>query len=361
MPLPLLLIGAAALSGATGLAGAGIGATKMKKANEQMKLIKERHQANLDNFEIYQKKTLHKMDQLGAKELQILQSFEEFSSVFEKIHNKPTFSDVKLGGINIPKYDGEELKEVSIGAGVLLGGIGGATLGTAGGFAAAGATSAAVTALGTASTGTAIASLSGVAATNATLAALGGGALSAGGGGMALGSSILSGATLGVGLLIGGAIFGITGFVLSAKADEAFIQMEAAEKEIVTICNYLAKLYNAAEKFEQVLEDVNILYRNHFNQMQKIVEQQGKTDWQQLNNDEQLVIQNCVLLVGVLFKMCKVKLVKITATEEHQINSSQINQAITEATAVLEEFNFKNQKPKENYQKFSFKKIKFKV
>ena len=74
------------------------------------------------------------------------------------------------------------LKKVSIGAGVLLGGLGGAAVGTAGGFAAAGATTSAVMALGTASTGTAIASLSGAAATNATLAALGGGAIAAGAG-----------------------------------------------------------------------------------------------------------------------------------------------------------------------------------
>lgn len=61
----------------------------------------------------------------------------------------------------LPQYNREELEQISIGAGVLLGGLGGAALGTAGGFAAAGATTAAVMALGTASTGTAIASLSG--------------------------------------------------------------------------------------------------------------------------------------------------------------------------------------------------------
>ena len=57
----------------------------------------------------------------------------------------------------MPHYDKEEISKVSVGAGVLMCGIGGAALGTAGGFAAAGATTAAVMALGTASTGTAIA------------------------------------------------------------------------------------------------------------------------------------------------------------------------------------------------------------
>lgn len=51
----------------------------------------------------------------------------------------------------------------------------------------------AVGVLGTASTGTAIGGLSGAAATNATLAWFGGGALSAGGGGVALGTTVLGG------------------------------------------------------------------------------------------------------------------------------------------------------------------------
>ncbi len=48
------------------------------------------------------------------------------------------------------------------------------------------------TTIGTASTGTAISTLSGAAATNAATAWLGGGALTAGGGGMALGSTVLA-------------------------------------------------------------------------------------------------------------------------------------------------------------------------
>ena len=160
--------------------------------------------------------------------LKILNDFKDFSDAIEKIQNRPEFKEYKIGGVALPKYNKEELNKVSVGAGVLLGGIGGAAVGTAGGFAAAGATTSAVMALGTASTGTAIASLSGAAATNATLAALGGGAVAAGGGGIALGTSILGAATLGVGLLVGGVIFSATGSKLSDKADEADAGKDAA-------------------------------------------------------------------------------------------------------------------------------------
>lgn len=58
----------------------------------------------------------------------------------------------------------------------------------------------------TATTGVAISSLSGAAATNASLAALGGGALSVGGGGMALGTAIVAGTGAAVGSAAGGII-----------------------------------------------------------------------------------------------------------------------------------------------------------
>lgn len=147
------------------------------------------------------------MDALGELELKILNEFDDFSNTIEKIQDIPQFKQYSKDGVTLPKYNKEELKSASVGAGVLLGGLGGAVAGTAGGFAAVGVTTSVVIALGIASTGTAISSLSGAAATNATLAALGG---------AAIGSSSTAGATtLGVGLLVGGMIFNFTGGKLS--------------------------------------------------------------------------------------------------------------------------------------------------
>ena len=123
-----------------------------------------RESVRSSRFEKENKLTSEAMDKLGKLELKILHSFSDFADVFEQIKNRPVFENYARNGVELPKYDGESLRDVSVGAGVLLGGLGGAALGTAGGFAAAGATTAAVMALGTASTGTAIASLSGAAA-----------------------------------------------------------------------------------------------------------------------------------------------------------------------------------------------------
>lgn len=309
----------------------------MKEANDTMDLANKRHKRNMEKLEGKNKFALEQMDKLGKKELEIIKSFDEFSNLFEKIQNKPEFASYNKEGVRIPKYNPQELKQASIGAGILLGGLGGAALGTAGGFAAAGATTAAVMALGTASTGTAIATLSGAAATNATLAALGGGALAAGGGGMALGTAILGGATLGVGLLVGGVIFSITGNSLSEKADEAWAKMREAEKEIEKICFYLDDLSNTADKFYNALYKVDTIYKHHLNYLKHVIYDLKKTNWINFTLEEKIWTENTVLLVSILYSMVKTKLVLKSNNEKelNKINKEETERLISDSNRAL--------------------------
>lgn len=335
MPIPLLIIAGAA--GATGAGAVVHGITQMFGKNKEVHKAAERHQQNLDRFNRQNSETLATMDKLGEKEMWILQSFGRFSRVMEKIHNKPEFEPYKQGEVSIPKYNPEELRKVAFGADMLIGALGGAALGTAGGFAAAGATTAAVMALGTASTGTAIASLSGVALTNATLAALGGGAIAAGGGGIALGTTVLGAATLGVGLLIGGIVFSLAGKTISKKADEAIRQMREAEKEINRICEYLKGLNRIATDFLDMLCKVNNIYIKHMDQLAHIVLLYGKTDWSLFTDAEKMLTENTALLVGLLYRMCQVQLVlKASDTDElNTPNSQEVYKVIHECDDFL--------------------------
>lgn len=97
----------------------------------------------------------------------------------------------------------------------------------------------AVTYIGTASTGTAIASLHGAAATNATLAWLGGGSIASGGGGMALGSSVLAGITFGAATVAAAAI-----------------------GTIVANIHYSNKLTEAHKKFAEVGKNLTLVETN---------------------------------------------------------------------------------------------------
>ena len=345
MPIPVILGVAAAITGGIGVLGGIGGAIEAKEANDTMKSADSRHKQNLARFETQSEKTNGDMDKLGALELEILSSFETFSEIFEKIQNKPEFKQLAKQGVTIPEYNRDKLKEVSIGAGVLLGGLGAAALGTAGGFAAAGATTSAVMAFGAASTGTAISSLSGVAATNATLAFLGGGALNSGAaiaGGMALGNAVLGAATLGVGLMVGGIIFAITGSSLSDKADEAWKQMLRAESEIDRTCAYMKELSNTAIGYTKSLSSVNKIYQAHLRRLQCVVNDMGKTDWNSFTDGEKLCTENSVLLVGLLYNMCKVQMVQQAESRDglNTINSDAIGESTKNAEQVLAEQDF---------------------
>ena len=325
MPLPLLALGGAVL-GALGVGAAGRGAKKMKNAKGTMEQAESRNSENLERFRIVNEKTVEIMDRLGKREMEVLRSFADYADVMSRIQNRPEFEKINLSDVKIPKYEPEELKKVSVGAGVLLGGLGGAAAGTAGGFAAAGATTSAVMALGTASTGTAIASLSGAAATNATLAALGGGAIAAGGGGIALGTTVLGVSTLGVGLLVGGILFNLTGSKLSSRADEAWEQVLKTEKDIDMICGYMHTLTGTAKEFFRYLDGIAIVYGRYLKKVQFLLRDRRSINWNDLNADEKLCVQNTVLLVGLLYRMCKVNLV-IKGESKHAINKVNMEEA----------------------------------
>ena len=189
-------------------------------------------------------------------------------------------------------------------------------------------------ALGTASTGTAIASLSGAAATNATLAALGGG-------GMALGSMVLGGATLGVGLLVGEIIFNFTGSKLSDKADEAWNQMKKAETEINKICNYLKELKQTSDSYYSSMKKVNDIYEKYLQAIKATVITYGKTDWNSFTREEKLSVENCSYLVGLLYSMCKVKLVNQSSSgnDVNSINYIDINASKDKADKIMSSMN----------------------
>lgn len=342
MPLPVWLIplavkGLAAAAGVAGVGSAVSGVKKMKDANDTIEAANYMHENNIKRFEKENLITSENMDRLGKLELEILESFHEFSDVFEQIKNRPVFENYSKNGVTLPKYDGEKLKEVSIGAGVLLGGLGGAGLGAAGGFAAAGATTAAVMALGTASTGTAIASLSGAALTNATLAALGGGALAAGGGGIAAGTAVLGAATLGVGLLVGGVIFNLTGGKLSDKADEAWNQMKEAEHKINKICDYLVQLRLLSSQYHESLLSVKTIYQRHLNELKSIVITKKHKNWNTFSEREKSLTENTVLLVGLLYNMCKVEIILKGDDENdmNRINTEAVEDNMNTAARVL--------------------------
>ncbi|SFC25385.1 hypothetical protein [Streptococcus equinus] len=148
-------------------------------------------------IEVAERKTNQKINELGMQDQSLYTALTTIQNLFNNIRNVPEESKLKyekLKEIQVQwkqqadkieaEFKNMEMKAVSMTA---VGVGAGVTVAAMGPTAAMGV----ATTFGVASTGTAISSLSGAAATNAALAWLGGGALTAGGGGMAAGESLL--------------------------------------------------------------------------------------------------------------------------------------------------------------------------
>ena len=334
VPIILAIIGITTAAGGSAL---GIrGGVKMKSANDTMKKAETIQKNAITVFAEKSEKTIALMDCLGKQELKLLNTFQKFSDIMEKIQGRPEFKTIVKENVGMIKFEPEELKTVSTGAGVLLGGLGGAVAGTAGGFAAAGATTSAMMVFGTAATGVEISALSGVAATNATLAALGGGAIAAGGGGMALGSALLGGATLGVGLMFGGLIFNITGSKLDDDAHKALEQAKKTEEDVQKIVHFYNDLSTSVEAFGRTMAAIGNRYISYLEKVNQIVNKAGKSQWEQFDDEEKLIIQNTVLLVGIIYNMCKIQLVlKGECDGLNTVNNTAIRNIVQDVNRVL--------------------------
>lgn len=251
MPLPLIFIGVAAISGVTGLTktvGAAIDQNNAKKLNKNSNDRIEYAANHLENLREQCKKAL---DNLGKEKVFVLQnSIQRFLETFTKIKNVDFQNSVGLEELKHFHIDTAEFKELekmtsfasSMAKGTLAGATGGAIT-AFGAYSAAGA-------LATASTGTAISTLSGAAASNATLAFFGGGSLATGGLGVAGGTAVLGGLVAGPALLVMGTITG-------AKAGK---NLEDAMSNAAKASEYCAELEAGAEQCVAIRRRTNMFY-----------------------------------------------------------------------------------------------------
>lgn len=338
MPIPVIIAAVAAVAGVAGIGAGTAGGLDIKKAHDKEAAAKKLHAENESRFEKAGASANEAMDALGNLELEVLGSFDEFSDIVSKIQNAPEFAGLDASDVGLPAFNAEGIKEVSIVAKATLGGLAGAAAGTAGGFAAAGATTTIVAALGTASTGTAISTLSGVAAYNATLAALGGGAIAAGGGGMAAGAAVLGGAAAGVGLLVGGVIVNFVGRDLAKNATELEEQVNEEKKSVDRACSLLDDISESAKRYLGAIETARHEYVKHVGKISLIVNDLGKTNWNDFSEGERTAFENTVLLVGLLFKLCRTNLVIDDDGDgvTDRVNHKGIEECLEESATLLQ-------------------------
>lgn len=276
MPLPVLFIGIAALTGVT-----GVGAT-VKGGFEQSKARNVTNEANLQieiaakRLEYARKNCGDALKNLGEEKMFILNNgIHTFLESFTKIKNvdfRESEGLLELKKLKLEQADFKELAEMTkYSFSVMQGSAAGVASGAATAFGAYGL----ATTFATASTGTAISSLSGAAATNATLAFFGGGSLATGGLGVAGGTMVLGGLVAGPALLVLGLVTGAKAgknlneaYANAAKAEEVSAELDLGSKECIAIRRRCNMYYNLLARLDSYL--LPLQYK-----MDQIIEEEG--------------------------------------------------------------------------------------
>lgn len=244
--IPVILGAAALLTAGTGVVVGVDGLSKIEEAKKLGKNAQKKYEREQKIIQNTLQQTQELAEEYGQMQIQVkLQTIERFITFIEQIGQKASQSDMAfLTGLEgaspqqIQEYKTAvlEVKRFATGGIKAAGAAGAAYQGTV----------ALIGLFGTASTGTAIGGLSGAAAWNATLAWLGGGSLAAGGGGMALGTLVLGGITVGPALMVGG-------FVLGGQGEKALTE---AHRYVSQVNTEIAKLHAYKDFLGQVQQRI---------------------------------------------------------------------------------------------------------
>jgi hypothetical protein len=301
MPIPFLFIAAGVGTAALGI-GKGVKAgADMKDAHDTNETAQDIVDRATNAARISRENCSKALEDLGLKKIWILNnSVDSFIRTFEQLHNVELEESAgldELKNFHIDKQSFAELKQMSVTAASIAGGLAGSA--AAGALTALGAYGGAMT-LGTcATTGTAIATLSGAAATNATLAFLGGGALSIGGLGVAGGTMVLGG-------LVAGPALAVMGFIAGAKAsaskDAAYSNLAKANKykeEVETVRCLCKAIRMRANMFERLLIKLDAIFEPLTESLAQIIQTSG-TDFSQYTKEEKAVVAENLAVVKAI-------------------------------------------------------------
>lgn len=317
------------IAGVAGVVGAKKGIDGVKKitgANKKIKEAKNIQEKAKNNVEAINQQTIKVLDEVGAKELEILSGFDTFADLIEKIQGRPTFEMFKRDDISIPEFSASELKEVSVAAKTALANVVGAAVGYAGAYAATDAVlMVAYSAVSAATVGGA-ATLTTAEAGTAMLATIGGGEAVAG-------ALILEGLSWGVGILLAGFVIDRTGEKLGTNAEKSYEQALKISDEASLIYRQLNKIKMNTIKFKKYLLKVEKKYDEYLSRLQKILIE--KNQWKDFTTEEKKTTENLVLLVGLLYKMCKTQLI-IKGEEKNEVNENDIKVVIGDAKKIMD-------------------------
>lgn len=252
MPIPLIILGGAAIATALGGKKAYDGYQKKSEAEDVHSRAESRYKNRKESFDKANEASSVKLEKLGKKELQIGSEFKEFHTLAKELLSAISKANHQEIELKIPEHKLNSIERLAISATEYLSTVVGAG---ASGAAAGFAVYSGVMAFAAASTGTPIAALSGAAAYNATMAAIGGGSLAAGGWGMAGGAMVLGGAVVAPLILIAGWAYNShatkaleNAKEVSRQINDAIGKMDKAEAHLNRVNKYVDSIYQSLDR-----------------------------------------------------------------------------------------------------------------
>lgn len=250
--IPVVLGVGSGIAAAGGVAAGAVGGRQIKRAQSRMRRSQADYEARFSTHLERVDETNDRLLRLGDAQARAQADVVSRMAAFLKRHEKQVrTSDLPIvDGVNGSPTPVEAMAKLDPDVATWVGGAIGSV---AVSVATPTAIRIAIVQFASASTGTAISALHGVAATNATLAALGGGALAAGGGGMALGATMLNVATVGPGILAAGLMVKNRGTKARTEADAHHTELAIAAAELDEHEELLRAVRSRADELHQTL------------------------------------------------------------------------------------------------------------
>ena len=288
-------------------------ARRIEKCNEKAIIIKQQ-------IEEKQIESNRLMDRLGSLELDIMESFDDFANVLEQLKERPDLNKNFFGKKKIPFIDVNEFRDLSSSASAIKQVVKNSADGVVGCVATGGGVGVALAVLEAVSAGTG----------GSTGAALLGAITS--GSAAQLSLSLLS-PLLGIGVLVGGGIVFVKGFTLSGKALKVNKEVKELEKKANQIIANLNTIDEFSKQYYDMLKELKGYYDISFSSIKRAVEE-GRD--KKLTKEEMMKLENSIILVDLLCKMCKVQFVTQAETKEgiNYVNEKDIKGALQNARAV---------------------------
>lgn len=295
------------------------GCTKIYSAGKKIEQAQQIDKLNTTRYNSSYGKAKAIEDELTHNKIEILASFDEFSKLWSRIHNTPSFAEISIGVSSIPTINFREIQDVSVWATIAVAGVKSVSLGILGLSVVKPIVQQFSKLFGNR------AQNSNQPAENPTV------------------NNGLDSLTYGSALAaMSGTAVLCCGFVSYRQAEKSYQIMKENERKINSFCAILDEFSELATKYNEALMRVRKVYEVKMTEFSKILESftDEIIDWNSIAKKDQELVELMVMLVQLLYQMCKCEIKRVGSnqnSDQIEFNKGEIYKQIETSDKVLEQ------------------------